>query len=376
MSDEMKLWMEEARASHLSWAEHLEAHAASGQPCAACDAKPYKLNPETEREWMRRYDLVIDALTERDALRALVAKMREELADRLEDADTLSSDPRAPMPGWAERVRSLLADDADQKAAEEWRKAQEIREVAIQACLTEFGALDPQSEVARALFGLAIACGPAAFPLAGDDQLPPSTAAAGVLELISRVEGAKLVSREFLKLDAEITEALRLLAPAAPGETLAGAIRNLQQAYVTERTNAETAEREIARLRTKSAAAVLQRQCCEATLSMAVARLGGEVEGAPTHRGNFLQRVDELREIEASLEDRLAARYEEGRKSGLFVGAGEYRERVKTEVEGLLISPPCNMTPGPQRALQAERNAGWNLALRELLRRLEAKEGA
>ena len=36
----------------------------------------------------------------------------------------------------------------------------------------------------------------------------------------------------------------------------------------------------------------------EATLHMAVARLGGMVEGRPTHRINFLQRIDELREVE------------------------------------------------------------------------------
>lgn len=35
-----------------------------------------------------------------------------------------------------------------------------------------------------------------------------------------------------------------------------------------------------------------------AMLTMAVARLGGIVEGAPTHRINFLQRIDALREIE------------------------------------------------------------------------------
>lgn len=36
----------------------------------------------------------------------------------------------------------------------------------------------------------------------------------------------------------------------------------------------------------------------EATIHMAVDRLEGMVEGRPTHRGNFLQRIDELREIE------------------------------------------------------------------------------
>jgi len=40
----------------------------------------------------------------------------------------------------------------------------------------------------------------------------------------------------------------------------------------------------------------------EATISMAVNRLGGLVEGLPTHRGNFLQRIDALRAIEARID--------------------------------------------------------------------------
>lgn len=36
----------------------------------------------------------------------------------------------------------------------------------------------------------------------------------------------------------------------------------------------------------------------EAVLAMTVGRLGGNVEGRPTARLNFLQRIDELREIE------------------------------------------------------------------------------
>lgn len=39
----------------------------------------------------------------------------------------------------------------------------------------------------------------------------------------------------------------------------------------------------------------------DATLSMAVARLGGMVEGGPTSRVNFLQRIDELVEVERRL---------------------------------------------------------------------------
>lgn len=33
-------------------------------------------------------------------------------------------------------------------------------------------------------------------------------------------------------------------------------------------------------------------------LNMTIDRLGGKVEGKPTHEGNFLQRIDELRRIE------------------------------------------------------------------------------
>jgi|GEM_PF-6209732 len=43
---------------------------------------------------------------------------------------------------------------------------------------------------------------------------------------------------------------------------------------------------------------VLSAAAAEGTLHMAVARLGGTVEGCPTHRINFLQRIDELRAIE------------------------------------------------------------------------------
>lgn len=42
----------------------------------------------------------------------------------------------------------------------------------------------------------------------------------------------------------------------------------------------------------------VERDAKESTISMAVARLGGTVEGHPTHRINFLQRIDALRRIE------------------------------------------------------------------------------
>lgn len=43
--------------------------------------------------------------------------------------------------------------------------------------------------------------------------------------------------------------------------------------------------------------------CRDATLAMAVARLGGQVEGKPTQRSNFLQRIDALREAEAERDE-------------------------------------------------------------------------
>jgi hypothetical protein len=56
---------------------------------------------------------------------------------------------------------------------------------------------------------------------------------------------------------------------------------------------------ELLRVVAELAEARLSHQSSEAVLAMTVARLGGQVEGRPTHRINFLQRVDELREIEA-----------------------------------------------------------------------------
>lgn len=54
--------MEFGRSSHLAWADHLEAHVASGEPCAECEAKPYKLTAEHEREWVAKYDRVLKIL--------------------------------------------------------------------------------------------------------------------------------------------------------------------------------------------------------------------------------------------------------------------------------------------------------------------------
>lgn len=51
--------------------------------------------------------------------------------------------------------------------------------------------------------------------------------------------------------------------------------------------------------------AEVQRNCTEGVLTMAVARLGGRTNGGrtPTSRGNFLQRIDQLRAIENLADD-------------------------------------------------------------------------
>lgn len=158
-----------------------------------------------EAEWTSGTDRAHEALetievwdAARETLRALVAKQHEALAGahgwlKLMYPDALTvwlSDTEH----WDKaEVESLLASGAAQKAAEEWR---ELREAAV--------SVSRLHQTLRA-----------------------------------RAEAA----------ETEIAEAMRLLSPACPEETLAGAIRNLQQAHVTERTYAETAEREIARLR-------------------------------------------------------------------------------------------------------------------------------
>lgn len=63
----------------------------------------------------------------------------------------------------------------------------------------------------------------------------------------------------------------------------------------------EILAREILRLAEENVRLRLEVESRDATLHMTVARLGGEVEGAPTHRINFLQRVDALVRQERSL---------------------------------------------------------------------------
>lgn len=60
-----------------------------------------------------------------------------------------------------------------------------------------------------------------------------------------------------------------------------------------ENMNTQAAS-EIDHLRARVAEYKLAHEGSEAVIHMAIARLGGLVEGLPTHRGNFLQRIDEL----------------------------------------------------------------------------------
>ena len=60
-------------------------------------------------------------------------------------------------------------------------------------------------------------------------------------------------------------------------------------------------EDQISKLTRERDEARLAHQCSEGVLSMTVARLGGMVEGRPTHRINFLQRIDELVALEESI---------------------------------------------------------------------------
>ena len=62
--------------------------------------------------------------------------------------------------------------------------------------------------------------------------------------------------------------------------------------------NAAAKDVEIERLKAERDAAYLAHESSEAVLHMTIARLGGLVEGRPTHRGNFLQRIDALVRME------------------------------------------------------------------------------
>jgi hypothetical protein len=76
----------------------------------------------------------------------------------------------------------------------------------------------------------------------------------------------------------------------------------------------------------------------DSTLAMTVARLGGMVEGVPTQRVNFLQRVDELRNLELSLAGYLKPEDGETIQGALvrrFNELATARDQAKARVEEL-----------------------------------------
>ena len=67
-------WLEEARASHIAWRDHVAAH---GPDC--CDDPIRSLNWEREQEWIDRYDRLL-----------VLLERVEQAADDSRDFDTLS----------------------------------------------------------------------------------------------------------------------------------------------------------------------------------------------------------------------------------------------------------------------------------------------
>jgi len=62
----------------------------------------------------------------------------------------------------------------------------------------------------------------------------------------------------------------------------------------------ESQEKEIERLDKILMDENYRAESLEGVIGMAIGRMGGEVDGRPTHRGNFLRRIDELVKKEES----------------------------------------------------------------------------
>lgn len=75
-------YAEEGRASHAAWLKHLEAHAKT--PCEGCTAEVIETagSAEVQREWVRKYDVILRALTARAA--PLVVEAIAKIADEEE----------------------------------------------------------------------------------------------------------------------------------------------------------------------------------------------------------------------------------------------------------------------------------------------------
>ena len=71
------------------------------------------------------------------------------------------------------------------------------------------------------------------------------------------------------------------------------ALNNARQSCASLNTRAERAEVQLAQV-------MVERDAKEATIMAVVHTVGGVVEGAPTHRGNFLQRLRQLTEAEGT----------------------------------------------------------------------------
>lgn len=96
---------------------------------------------------------------------------------------------------------------------------------------------------------------------------------------------------------SDICELLRVVSLNAASRYMAGIPSITDDSQIIM-----DAKNEIERLRARVAEYKLAHEGSEAVIHMAIARLGGLVEGLPTHRGNFLQRIDELVAKEAGNE--------------------------------------------------------------------------
>lgn len=101
---------------------------------------------------------------------------------------------------------------------------------------------------------------------------------------------------------------------------------------------------ELTALRDALAEAQAELEMERGVLAMTVARLGGTVEGHPTHRINFLQRIDELRDLEARLSERMSQReaYQRGHAAGEKAGADRERERCAKIADAFPAHADCS----------------------------------